>query len=218
MNCLAQDRGYLGVVLGAAIPLGDFSSTDQKNEHAGYAKTGPNFEVVYAQKFGKTMGITAMIRSSSNAMDMNALKMQFESSYPGVHATISEDSWKTLSFMAGGYAVFPITPKVSFDARLMGGLMSVASPELFVNLSGPAGTAWADQESGIASTFCLLFGGGFKFNVASRVCLLANLDIVAATANFKQVKMSTDDGNTSYSDFSQKISTVNLGIGVGYRL
>jgi hypothetical protein len=40
LDAAAQDKGFVGLTLGAAIPLSDFASNSFSNNRAGFAKTG----------------------------------------------------------------------------------------------------------------------------------------------------------------------------------
>jgi len=55
-----ETNGYIGLSMGAAIPLGNFAKKDISNDKSGYAKTGVNLSLLhFGYRFGKHFGIAA---------------------------------------------------------------------------------------------------------------------------------------------------------------
>lgn len=217
-NCFSQDKGYVAISLGSSTPIGDFASKDPNNNSAGYAKSGAIFDISFGYKFGKNFGISALLRGQANSTDAQAIADQISRQNPGVSGTVESKTWSIGGYMVGGYGSFPISPKISFDTRLLFGFLSAISPEITVNLVGPGGTAWVKQNSSSSSTFAYLIGAGFKYDVGKRICLLANFDYLGAKPEFSNVETTSSTGSSSKSTFSQSFGTINFGVGIGYRL
>lgn len=221
----AQDKGYVGLNFGLSNPLGDYKSTDPESEDAGYAKSGLCYDLSFGYKIGKNFGIAAMIRRQSNKFNEEELQSsidEFNAIFdPYAHVSIATEPWKVGVYMAGGYGSFQLTDKLSFESRVLIGLMSAKSPELVVTWTTtdpfePGGTEIQSSENG--SAFAFGIGAGLKMNVSERICLLFNLDYISATPEFKDVKYIDETGEVEMFDFDQSITTVNVGLGIGYRL
>ena len=217
-NCFSQNNGYIAISLGSSKPIGDFASNDPNKAAAGYAKSGAIFDVSFGFKLGKNLGIAALLRGQANPTDAQAYADQISKQNPGVSGTVESKNWSIAGYMGGAYGSFPITEKLSFESKVLIGFLSATSPEMTVNLIGPGGTAWAKQNSATSSTFAYMLSTGFKFDVAKRVCMLANIDYLGANPEFSNVTTTASNGTMSKTTFSQSFGTVNIGVGVGFRL
>ena len=55
-----ETRGYIGLTMGPAIPVGSFADKDLNNDKSGLAKPGFNLSLVnFGYRFGKHFGISA---------------------------------------------------------------------------------------------------------------------------------------------------------------
>ncbi|MDR9399750.1 hypothetical protein [Salibacter sp.] len=126
--------------------------------------------------------------------------------------------WRIGAFMFGGYGSFPVSDNISFDTRAMIGFASASSPKLDVTGSANGNTVWIEQESADASAFAYLVGAGFQFGVGDNISLLTNLDYLGTGPEFSEVETKTSDGNTSTSTWEQSIGTINLSVGIAYKL
>ncbi len=217
-NCFSQDKGYIAFSFGSSTPIGDFASKDPNNDAAGYAKSGLSLDISMGIKFGKHLGMSALFRGQANSTETQAIADQITKQNPGISGTVESNAWSIGGYMIGGYGSFPISEKVSFDTKVMFGFLTATSPEILLNLNGPGGTAWIKQHSSSSSTFAYLVSAGFKYDVGNRVCLLANFDYLGANPEFNNVETTTSNNGSSKTSFSQSFGTINLGIGIGYRL
>ncbi len=217
-NCLSQDKGYIAISISSSTPSGDFASKDPDNKSAGYATSGIIFDISFGYKFGKNFGIASLIRGQANGTDAQALADELSKQNPGLNGTVESGTWSIGGYMAGGYGSFQISEKASFESRIMFGFLSATSPDINVNLTGSGGSAWLKQKSASSSTFAYLFSVGFKYDVGERICLLSNFDYLGAKPEFRNVETTTSLGTSDKSTFSQSFGTINIGVGIGYRL
>lgn len=217
-SCFSQDKGYIGVILGPSIPIGDFASVNPDNESAGFAETGTLFELSFGYKIGENFGIAALIRGQSNSIDVQAMADDLSKAESSLKGTIKSEPWSAAAFMIGGYGSFPISEKFHFESKIMIGSLFGDSPEINISLTEPINNAWIKQEEADASAFAFLVGVGFKYDVGNRVCLLANLDYLGAKPEFSNVETSASFTATETNTFSQSFNTINFGIGIGFRL
>jgi len=217
-KCLSQDKGYIAISLGPSIPIGDFASKDANNNSAGWATTGAIFDISFAYKLGRNFGLSALLRGQANGIDNDAFASEL-AKQAGGNWTVDSKAWSIGGLMFGAYGSFPISDKVSFDTRAMIGFLNATSPELNVTLNGSGGAAWVKQSSVSATSFSYLIGGGFKFDVGHKICLIANLDYLGAKPEFRDVEVTSSAGGApNKSTFSQGFGAINFGFGIGLRL
>lgn len=215
----SQDKGYVAVSIGPSFPIGDFASKDPDNEKAGLAQTGAIFDISFGYKLGKNFGVAALIRGQANSTDTQAIVDELYTQIPStVNADVETGNWTAGAFLAGGYASFPVSKKISFDPRVMIGFLSATSPDTDVYLSDGSNSGWVKQASVTSTAFAYLVGVGLKFDVGKRICILTNLDYMGANPEFKDVQTLSSDGNIEVNNWKQPFSTINVGVGVGYRL
>ncbi len=217
---MAQDKGYIAFSLGAALPTGEFGSVSSSDKYAGYALTGGLGDLSLGYKLGKNFGISGLIRGQVNETDEYGIAYALAKKTPvGVTVGVISGDWSVRSFLAGAYGSFPINEKLSFESRLMGGLVSASSASINTVFVGPGGSFTMQQNSVSATAFGFLIGAGLKLNVGSNICLLANIDYFETTPEFTSV-VTTNLGSSGTSDiyrFSQPMNTFNFSV-VGYRL
>jgi len=214
----SQDKGYFAVAMGAGIPTGDFASTDPDNSSAGLAKTGFLFDLSFAYKFGDTYGIAGLIRGQALITDAQAIADQLSVMFPfGTNGRVESGAWSAGSYLAGGYASWPLSSKTSADARLMVGLMSATSPEFNIDILSDGEMFWIKEQSATGSSVAFLAGAGLKYDAGEKLCILLNLDYLYAKPKFKDVETTSSLGMRNYATFSQPMGTINMGLGIGYR-
>jgi hypothetical protein len=216
---LAQDKGYIAVSVGPSIPTGDFASKDMGNESAGFANTGAIFDISFGYKIGKNFGVSALLRGQANNADAQAISDEMAKRLtPGINNTVSAGSWGVGGLLVGGYASFPIIKQLSFESRLMTGFVSATSPGMTINLSSQSSSAWVKQSSSSGIGLAYLAGIGIKYDVASRVCLISNIDFLGSNLQFDDVELTNSLGAVEKNSYTQTFGAVNIGFGVGYRL
>lgn len=215
----SKDKGYIAISLSSSTPTGDFGSKDINNSSAGLAKTGTSFDISFAYKFGKSFGLSAMIRRQANPVDNQVLLDELYKENPTVVWTADSKDWMIGGLLFGGYGSFPIGQgKTSFNARAMIGFLHASSPDITLTGVQVGTSAWVKLNSASATSFSYLFGAGFKFNVGSKVCLLLNLDYLGTSPEFQNAKTTTSKGTSHTHTFKQSFGTINFGVGVGLRL
>jgi hypothetical protein len=217
-NAQNDERGYITLGFGPSIPLSDFASTSTGNDDAGYALTGGNLNIAFAYKLGNNLGLTAMFTGTSNPVDVDAIAADFNESYPTADWTITADRWRIAGFMIGGFATFPATENLSFDVRLLGGVLQSTMPEIrATGVAGPVGaSATREEVKKSSATFDL--GFLFRYKIGSSLCLLAGADFIGANPKFNDVTTTTSFGTSSSADIDQSYSTMNINVGIGVLL
>ena len=215
----SQDKGYFAVSLGPSFPTGDFGSKDVNNESAGLATTGGIFDLTFAQKFGKNLGMTIMLRGQVNGVDSDPLVNELYNQSPQASWSASTETWGIGGFMGGLYGSFPMgeNGKVCFDTRAMVGYINAKSPEINIYGNYLGNAFWVRTESADAGAFAYLLGAGFRFNLGRHLCILTNLDYLGSKPEFVDVVTTSSIGTYETNTYQQKYGTVNVGVGLGYR-
>ncbi len=215
----SQDKGYIALSAGPSFPTGDFGSKDVNNESAGLANTGAIFDLTFAQKFGKTFGMTLMLRGQVNGVDTDPLVNELKVAVPEATWSAEADTWGIGGFMAGLYGSFPLDPsgKVTFDTRAMIGFIDATSPQITIYGDYLGTLFWVNTESAHAGAFAYLIGAGFRFNLGNHFCILTNVDYQGSTPEFEDVVSRTSVGSNTSNTYQQSFGTVNVGVGIGWR-
>jgi len=213
-----QSNGYLGIAIGPSIPLGDLASNNLDNDAAGLANTGSTLDITFAYKLGgRNFGIRAMLRCQGNPMDAQALADALAYRNPGVLFTVESKAWSIGGILFGGYGAFPISQTSFFTTRAMIGFLSATSPEITITGTGPTGAAWIKRSSKDATAFSYLLGVGFKFDLATKLCLLANLDYLGSEPEFVNVTTTNSLGDLQKNTWSQVMGILNFTFGVALK-
>lgn len=216
-----QDRGYIAISSGASFPTGDFGSNDINNEAAGFATTGPIFDLAFAQRFSKNIGMTLLARGQVNGFDTAPLVDELYAMIPYVPWTADDHNWGTGVYMGGVYGTFPLgSHKINLEGRAMIGYVHATSPS--ISISGVSNGHYYESSilSATAGTFGYLFGIGFKFGIGKHLGFLLNADYLGAKPEFEDVESYTRFDTiftTMTNSFEQTFGTVNVGAGIGWR-
>ncbi len=217
--CFSQAKGYIAISVGSSVPNGDFGSKDINNQSAGLANTGAIFDITFAHRFGKNLGITALLRGQANPVDAQPLIDELSNQNPTVFWTAESGDWGIGGLLVGIYGSFPLGKgKTTFDTRAMVGYLNATSPNITLTGTQGSSSAWAKLNSASASDFSYLLGAGFNFGIGKKVRILTNIDYLGSSPEFRNVKTTTSQGTFSESTFTQSFGTVNFSVGIGLRI
>lgn len=210
----ALEKRYVSFSLGMAIPKGDFASTDLRDD-GGFAKTGANFDVGFNYLLKPDFGIGVVLRAQTHGLDAQSMSEEIQSSNK-----TETGKWNMIAFLAGWNASLPITEKLKFDFSMAGGIANFYSPEIKVSYTSP-GSDWK-VIVGQGSTFspAALFAIGFKYDIATTTFILMKGDLLVSKAEFDNLKfISTYPSAMTLfgNSLEQKISTVSVNVGIGFR-
>ncbi len=213
----SQDKGYIALSAGPSFPTGDFGSKDVNNEAAGFATTGAIFDITFAQKFGKNLGMTLLLRGQANGVDTDPLVNELVAEAPEASWSAETENWTIGGFLGGLYGSFPMGAggKVTFDTRAMIGYLNATSPQITLFGDYQGTTFWVNTESASAGAFAYLLGSGFRFNLGNHFCILTSVDYLGATPEFYEVATTSSIGTYETNTYQQKFGTVNWGRGLG---
>lgn len=109
VNTSNKRKGFIGLSIGASMPVGDFA--DKSN---GGAKTGVQLNLInFGYLFSDNFGITATWFGAANAIDFDNV-----------------DPWSYGGLMTGPLLTFPISEKADWDFKPMIGYSVTTLPDL----------------------------------------------------------------------------------------
>jgi hypothetical protein len=218
---ITEDRkGYIGISVGPSIPVGSFASKNTDNSKAGLATTGAIFDVSFAYKLKKNIGLAALLRGQYNPVNVQPLADKMNSQMSGASAYTNGDGWSSGGVMAGLYSAYPLNHKATFilELKTLAGFMNTTSPQIDMTISSPEGSGWVKQHSATATSFSYLFNAGLRFNTGKRIAFTLNADYSDYTPNFKNVQMTSSAGTQESNNMTQDIQTINISAGIAFRL
>jgi len=216
LQTVGQKKAYIGIGLGGTFALSDFASTSASNSKAGYAGAGAVIDITFATTFGGHFGIAATLRGTANSVQAEALAQDMADAL-GTNVKLEVEPWSLGALLVGPYGNWPLGEVLSIEAKALIGYAQASSPRLKLShLDG--GGLLADQLSANATTFAYALGGGLKFNVSTRLCLLTGVDYLAASAEFTDVQIKSGSGSTTRTSFKQPYSMINVVVALAYRL
>jgi hypothetical protein len=188
------EKNFLIVHGGAAIPTGNFASTSFDNEDAGMAKTGYTLNLLYGYQFSDYFGAMAQLHYANLP-----LASKFTEPFPGATA----DHWQYIGVLIGPMLYVPLTENTMLDFQVATGVMTVNSPK--VKLSG---TTIVDEDWGPALP--LQAGVHFRFNTGNSMVIFGGGDYMYMVPKFSIPEADPPE-------VKQKISTISLQAGIGFR-
>ena len=177
----AQPNSTLSVSLGAASPYSHFGSTDVKNPLSGAAKLGATLDISYGYKITKLLGIGGLLRTQMNGTSTTAQANDLKAQ-TAINWNLESSSWLSGSALVGFTFGIPITENFSIETRAMSGYSRIAAPDLTISSD-----SFSFEFKSTTGAFSYLLGGGFRYNLSERLCVVANVDYFNAQAEFRDV-------------------------------
>jgi hypothetical protein len=149
-----ENKVFVGIIYGPSFPLGDFASTSNTNENAGFAKPDRfNYIFDFGYNFYKYFGVSASFYSYDFVMDL--VSSNLSRSVGGI--------------VAGPMVSIPLTKKFLFESKLNAGYVNseidddnpkyekYSGKGLGINLS-------ASLRYNIIKHFCLITEAGYLYS------------------------------------------------------
>lgn len=191
-------KSAFSVNIGPSMPIGDFESTNEDNENAGFAKTGVNVNVNYDYKFVENFGLAANFLYGYHKLHEELLHQ--------IDPDLNMDHYQYVAGMIGPMVRASITPKTDFDFRLLGGIGRANSPEFVYQGETIITEDWA-------SSFAWKMDADVRFNVSDNTFFMLNFGYTQMRPEFKVKETTTG------SEMKQElhISVLNLSAGIGIK-
>ena len=199
------------LVIGMAIPTGDFAGTDPQNTRSGFATTGGFLFAGYGKLYNDRIGfeVAVSVNAYPLAEEIDQLKKMENAAYYE-HGF----GWWTISGLIGPCFSVPVK-NFSFDFRILAGVMDVIRP-YFRNLNS-TGAAKLEESTGNGYAFTWHCGAGIQYRLSDKVGLKLSLDYLGSnpeinyqeTYSAYQIYYHKEEIN-----YKQPVSSFNSGFGV----
>jgi hypothetical protein len=223
-------KSFTSINLGVSFPSGNFKSTNFDNIEAGYANIGSIFDITFGYKFHPSLSVATLLRGQVNTFNAGDYAQGMAdflgAGYPAGSTSVSvySSNYSMGGIMAGIIGSFPVVDKVSFDPRVLIGYSTNRLPSMTQYAYAYDKLLLTTvQEDAETISFSYLIGAGAKVALNHKTCLLFNIDFYSAKAKWNDVQYIylqnvTRDFNIRYYDIEQVFSTVNISMGVYYKI
>ena len=181
---------FVGVSVGAGIPLANYGKSDTLNSSdtthlTGWAKTGFHFNVKAGYYFTNNVGAMIQIGGNMNSYNSDALAKAEGLTAP---ATVKATSNYIGSYLVGPCFKFPVSDKLTVEARALGGLMTAKLATVTEDIP-----SFIKNEISYTATkaFGYNVGLGLKYNVSDNIGITLGADYLGGTPVFKEIKVNS---------------------------
>ena len=228
----SQQKNSLMLSAGPSIPVGSFtSSAIALGVQPGSTGTGFFADAMIRKNFGKSnFALGGLLGINTNGFDVVKVVELYETSQPGFKWSEESSSWLTAVAMPGICYDIPVANKLFVTAALYTGVGAVRSPSFtLIGVSPEIGfeaNARMEQESSVAVSFAGRLAANVQFLVNEKIKLSVITGYSYLKPSFKIEQNSYENrgvigsperaisASHSESNFVQKISTLNAGIGL----
>lgn len=215
------NRQSVGLSAGPSFPVSDFGKVALNDSTSGFAKTGVAITFNYSYRIAHNFGFMLILNYSGNGLDNTRLKNELEAANPEYGVSVeSTQYWSSGGIFLGPYLRFPVSERLAWDIRALGGYFGSYSPNVLIRTTKKDDLNVKGEyaiESSRASNFGYALGTGLKYSMGSYYILLYT-DYVISTMKFKDV-VGWDWNSEPYTaSFNQKISYLSVTLGVAYIL
>ncbi|HNS16262.1 MAG TPA: outer membrane beta-barrel protein [Bacteroidales bacterium] len=221
--------GYMGVMMGVAIPTGDFASGDSLNPQAGYATTSFNLTMDGAYYINPYVGFGGAVSFSNNSLNTGDLKRSLEwyihKNYPDAElpedlTLISYDLgvWNHVNLMVGPYFSIPVN-QFHFDFRALGGLAFVFSPdsEMYFMTADDEFRTYRENKNPVSLGY--MVGGGIRYVSRSNAIIRLMCDYSSTKTTIEITDYFIENESPLHNpptEHTQPMNTIHVGLGIGY--
>jgi len=191
---------FLSFAIGTAVPVGQFSSTDNSSKLSGYAKVGETINFCLLHTLSKDFGLVATFYGQRNGINTNVLAEQYSKNripfyYGGGFNTypnwiFDKKSWYVESFLLGVSKYFLSNPesRLSLNLKTQIGIVYAQLPKL--NGSSKTDTSFVVTSQNSQSTVGVSYLAdiGANCRVSKKLSLLFSITYFGTTTlKFKYV-------------------------------
>jgi hypothetical protein len=198
--------------------LNEFASKDLSKLSSGLANDGSLFRSSVVLNVSDNFGFMASYIYQTHSFDDKLMRDELNQYYSSTSFTSWSTKWKIHGFFGGMHLNFPIKRiehfSICFESSL--GLPKLVSPDIETSGS-PFGTkVTVTQYSSVTKALAFLGGVGFNYKLAKNIALNFNVNYFRSKAEFSHILTRSSNGYQSFSDYEQKMSSLNIEAGVRF--
>ena len=216
---LLKNNFYITANIGAALPLGKYSSVDIFDNDAKYAAPGYDVRLNLGIVFKRIVGLTASVGAISHRANIDQYSRRLNLINPGLTVVDMEYKGFKHIYGTGGLLLsFPIRPSISFDLRIQAGFVYGIETPKAVLITDGTGVALVEVSRGLDASF--IFNPGISIRVlpTRRLLLTASIDQMLANYHFRDLKQYMNGGNPIDLEYKVKMLNISLSFGIGILL
>lgn len=228
MNLHSQTESFIGLSFGAALPQGDFASSDFDMDGSGYATTGFVVGFDAALFPDEYLGFGATVTFINGNIDKKKYKedyLQYIYDEYGEDLSEKEDFyfdmevWRVINLMVGPTGTIN-TGSFNFDVRALIGASFVFPPGTEIQFkldNGREFNTFREKKASIGFGYDL--GVGIRYAMKSGYVLRFTADYSGTKVNFDindEIKYDNGDVEMITRSVDFPISNIQLGIGIAY--
>ena len=213
---------YVSINAGISIPLLDYAESDFDNESSGFANTGAGLKIDFGYGLNDYLSLSGMFIGGVNRFDYIELRdwltENFATTLPNTQWVVESKSWGLGGLLVGVKAHLPlVTNQLFLEASAMGGFIYVYSPARYIT-----GVTVGEEDIMItteqyASPSWALDGGiGLRYKRTRTQYFILSADYLIGNPYYSGVETTSSIGLEAADSFSQRVSTINIMLGLGY--
>lgn len=198
---------------GLGVPVGDWAAKDLTSA-SGWASPGVQFNLSASYQLPDSQfGLMAFYGTQLNSFDENAMAWAYISQNEESGYLVRSEAWEVDQFLLGGFASQPIFGGLSFNVRLLAGIVNVDRPMITV-ISDDVNIITTEGTN--SSAFGYQVGAGFKLEVFKNLDFFSNLDYLGSRPKF-DVNETSNIGFSGNTSFRQNIASINFSCGAAIK-
>ena len=213
---------YMSINAGVSIPMLDYAQSDFDNESSGFARPGGMLKLDFGYRLNDYLSLSAMLSGGMNRFDYVELQewltANFANTLPDTRWIVESKSWGLGGLLAGITGQLPFRyNKWYLEARLLGGLMYVYSPARYISGKETGKDDILINTEQYASPSWAIDGGlGIRYKHNRSQYFILGADYLLAHPKYNNVETTSSIGLETAESFSQRVSTLNISLGLGY--
>jgi hypothetical protein len=236
--CYSQHNVYTEMSLGASFPIPPFSNKNVNDARSGLAKPGVGFTLKAVKVISKEkLGIALLLAGSMNGFDSEPSIEGYMQANPGMELSWEKKikKWKAISFTPGIIYYLRISKKADLENGVFTGVAYAKSPGYTLTGTGSNSTFTRDvtfkQTSVDAFTLSTSIRSGLHYRLNNNWGCIFSVSYNFLKPTFKDVEQisfgrttNVGSGNNSIFStqrkftFTQNMNTINLSVGLTYKL
>lgn len=218
-----QEPRSVAFALGAAVPTGDFASSDPENDDGGLAMPGLSVHVSNRFPIQEAFGVAMATVITVNGIDAEAIAQAAEDLAaldPSIQWSIDTTYWMATTFTVGPYFA---ARSDNLELVLKTGVGASFALSPLVQISGVSGfdrlSVVSDATVGFGIAWHL--GGEVLYHFSEKTAVYTGISYVWTEPSFDQSSTTTVNGQFVSRDttsFNQKISMITIPFGISFRM
>lgn len=205
----------LDLKLAYSLPTGKYASVGGSDFESGYATSGLNISSGFRYMFNDYIGAGGSLNYCMHGYDKSARRQAIFLNDPSVTSAIVESTRYTNWTVTLGPALHKrFSEYLGLELKAEVGFMISTRPSQDFTISNANGTNSLTLDRISGTTFAYTLGGTLRYHATEVVALNLTVDFISGNPAYDYITYSAP--NWIEIKGSQRISMVNLGLGVSY--